>query len=263
MPRTTGVLLSYTIFALIAIMVISNTLFTFDPFDNDLALRAAKPSWDHPLGCDLFGRDLLKALCAGAKHTITIAMLTVLCSGTIGTLFGLISGYFRGPIDFLLMRATEVVMAFPGILLSMALAGILGPSEANVVIAISATGWASFARMIRNQLLSVREEEFILACEAMGASNVRIIFKHLLPTQIPTLLVLTTFSLAGVILTEASLSFLGFGTSAEVPTWGYLLNQGRSVLTHSPHLSLIPGLLIFLLILSINNFGDRLQHAKT
>lgn len=225
----------------------------------DVADRLCEPSPKHWLGCDLYGGDLLTAVMSGARTSLAVALVTVTICMSMGIVFGLVSGFFGGWIDLLIMRLVDVLMAFPGILLAMSLAALLGPSMSNIIIAISITGWTSFARLVRGQVLSLREQEYILAIKALGAKTPRILFLHLLPNVWSPLLVTASFSLSGVILVEASLSFLGLGASDVAPSWGGLLEQGRSVLIEAPRLSMIPGLLIMLVVLGFNFVGDALR----
>lgn len=225
----------------------------------DLTLRLLPPGAGHPLGCDINGSDILTSLLYGARTSLYVGVLTVVLSLTLGVSIGLVSGYKGGWIDQLFMRTVELLMAFPGILLAMAIAAVLGPSVHNVVIAITATGWTSSARIMRGQVLSIRERDFVSAIKALGAGDVRILTRHILPSAWSPLVVHGTFSLSGVILVEASLSFLGLGAQGASPTWGALLNQGRTVLTEAPHVALAPGIALMLLILALNFLGDALR----
>jgi peptide/nickel transport system permease protein len=232
------------------------------PEDMELALRLKPPSL--AAAADLLGRDLnggsvLTSMLYGARTSLYISFLTVLLSVTVGTAVGLIAGYKRGAYDMILMRFVDLLMAFPGILLAMALAALMGPSRHNVILAISATGWTSAARLIRGQTLSVREREFVQASVALGATDLRTIVRHVFPSTLSPLLVHATFSLSGVILVEASLSFLGLGANDGAPSWGAILGQGRTVLTEAPFLSIVPGAAIAMLVLALNFLGDALR----
>lgn len=225
----------------------------------DLSLRLAGPSIAHPFGCDLNGRDVLTVMFHGARISLYIAFLTVLLSMTVGMGIGLLSGYKLGWIDTIFMRSVDIVMAVPGILVAMVLSALLGSSANNIILAIAATGWTSSARLVRGQVLSLREREFVTASRALGASDVRLVVKHISPQILTPLVVHGTFSLSGVIIVEASLSFLGLGAQDGPPTWGALLGQGRTVLTEAPHLSIVPGLAIMLVVLALNFLGDALR----
>jgi len=246
-----GVMITAALFA--------EVLTPYTPEDVDLSLRIAPPSWEHIFGCDLNGGDVYTSILLGARTSLYISFLTVLLSVTLGIFIGLVSGYFRGPIDTIFMRLVDILMAFPGILLAMSLAALMGPNIHNVILAIAATGWTGTARLVRGQVLSISEREYVLACKAIGASHKRTLLKHILPATWSPIIVQSTFSLSGVILVEASLSFLGLGAQDGPPSWGALLNDGRTVLTEAPHLSIIPGLCIALIVFALNFMGDELR----
>lgn len=250
---------SIIILGFIILSIFTDALALHNPEFVELELRLAPPSSKYPLGCDLFGRDLWTLIVYGARQTFIIILATVTLSTFIGTFLGLIAGYFRGFLDTLIMRIVDILMAFPGILLAMSLSAFLGPSIKNVIFAISATGWTSIARLVRGQVMSLREREYVLASHSMGAKSWRILLHHILPFLWTPLFVTCTFALSGVILVEASLSFLGLGANTNIPTWGGLLHQGRSVLNEAPFLSIIPGLLIASAILAFNFMGDTLR----
>lgn len=234
-----------------------------DPDHYDIIHRLHGPGFGFGpegwLGFDLNGGSVFTAMLFGARTSLYISFLTVLLSVSLGTTLGLIAGFFRGWVDAILMRFVDLLMAFPGILLAMALSALLGPSVHNVVFAIAATGWTSSARLIRGQALSVREREYVVAAQALGAKNSRLLVKHVFPSTLSPLLVQATFSLSGVILVEAGLSFLGLSAQDGPPSWGALLGQGRTVLTEAPYLSIVPGGAIALLVLSLNFIGDALR----
>ena len=229
------------------------------PSDMDITLRLTPPNAHDWFGRDINGASVLTAMLYGSRTSLYISALTVALSVGIGTWLGLLAGFKRGWVDGLIMRTVDLLMAFPGILLAMALAALMGPSRNNVVFAIAATGWTSTARLIRGQTLTLKEREFVTASTALGATNQRLIWQHIFPGTLATLLVHATLSLAGVIIVEASLSFLGLGAQDGAPTWGAILGQGRGVLVEAPYLSLIPGLAIALLVLALNFLGDALR----
>jgi len=230
--------------------------------ESELVDRLCTPSAAHPFGCDMDGQDILTQMLYGSRISLYVAFLTVGLSLGIGAMLGLISGYARGWFDLVLMRLVDIFMAFPGILLALTLTAILGPSFYTVVFSIAATGWTSTARLVRGQVLSVREREFVQASRALGAGSGRLIFKHILPAILSPLVVHATFSLSGVIIVEAGLSFLGFGARDAALTWGGLLGQASQVeLDQAVHLALIPGLAIFLLVMALNLMGDALRDA--
>jgi peptide/nickel transport system permease protein len=199
----------------------------------------------------------------GARTSLYIAFMTVLLSVGIGTVLGLITGYYRGWIDVVVMRVVDMVMSVPGVLVALVLASLMGQDTGPnaIIFAIAATGWTSTTRVVRGQVLSLRERDYVIASKALGASSARLMFVHILPGALTPLIVHATFSLSGVILVEASLSFLGLGSQSDAPTWGALLNQGRNVLEQAPFLSMIPGVAIMILVLSLNFLGDGLRDA--
>ena len=185
----------------------------------DISLRLLPPNSIHPLGCDLYGQDILNSILMGARTSLIIGFLTVLFSTCIGVVTGLVAGFFRGIVDHVIMRLVEIVMAFPGILLAMALAALLGPSLMNLVLAMTATGWTGIARLVRAEVLSLSSREYVMASQVLGASTGRILFRQIMPSLWPYVLVTSSFSFAGVIITEASLGFLGLGAPDGYQTW--------------------------------------------
>jgi peptide/nickel transport system permease protein len=234
-------------------------LVSADPRSQELALRLAGPTWAHPLGLDELGRDILSRLVAGARISLLVGVSVVSVSALAGLLVGGIAGYAGGWIDTLLGRVIDVLMAFPGILLAIALVAALGPSLRNVVIALATIGWVGYARLVRGQVLKAREFEYVQAARSLGASAPRILARHVLPSAYPAVLVQATLGMAGAIVAEASLSFLGLGVQPPTPSWGAMLDAGRSHLLDAPHLTIFPGLAIALLVLGFNFLGDGLR----
>lgn len=230
--------------------------------DSDFMMRLCRSSSQHPLGCDLNGNDILTVMLYGARSSLYVGVITVLLSLTVGIGIGLVSGYFRGWIDQILMRVVDIFMAFPGILLAMSITALMGPSLTTVIFAISATGWTSAARIVRGQVLSLREREHVIAAAGIGVPHYKIMLQHILPLTWSPLIVHATFSLSGVIIIEAGLSFLGLGAQDQLPTWGGLLGQGSEIqLDQAPRITLIPGLAIFTLVMALNFIGDALRDA--
>lgn len=244
---------------LIFFSMFADFLAPYSLLDTDLESRLCPPNKTHLLGCDMHGGDLLSSLIYGAQTSFYVALLTLVLSLIIGITLGLIAGYLGKWVDSLIMRLVDILMAFPGILLAMALAAIMGPSLHNVILSIAATGWTSTARLVRGQVLTLKNREYVIASQAIGASVPRTLFFHLLPSIFPHLLITATFSLSGVILTESSLSFLGLGAQDSAPSWGAILSQGKEVLLEAPHLSIFPGLAILFVVLSFNFLGDGLR----
>lgn len=228
------------------------------PNEQSLERRLEGPSLQHLLGLDELGRDISSRLILGTRVSVGVGLAVVVLAGLIGTAIGLVAGYAGGRIDAILMRITDVFMAFPGILLAIALVSVLGPALRNVVIALVVIGWVGYARLVRGQVLQLREMEFVLAARASGVSPAGLAFRHLLPNVIPTLVVQASLGMAGAILSEASLSFLGLGIQPPTPSWGAMINAGRGHLIDAPHLALFPGAAILLTVMGLNFLGDAL-----
>jgi peptide/nickel transport system permease protein len=231
----------------------------YDPSAQELARRLEGPSLAHPLGLDELGRDILARLLAGARISLLVGLAVVSVSSIIGMTLGSIAGYFGGRLDDAISRIIDVLMAFPGILLAIALVAVLGPSLTNVVLALSVIGWVGYARLVRGQALRAREFDFVQAARALGAGSRHIILHHILPTAFPAVVVQATLGMAGAIIAEAALSFLGLGVQPPTPSWGTMLDAGRSHLFDAPHLTIFPGLAIALLVLGLNFVGDGLR----
>ena len=230
-----------------------------DPSAQQLGRRLEGPSLAHPFGLDELGRDILARIMAGARISLLVGLSVVGVSSTLGMFFGSVAGYFGGRVDDVISRVMDVLMAFPGILLAIALVAVLGPSLANVILALSVIGWVGYARLVRGQALRAREFEFVQAARALGASPARIVVRHVLPTALPTVVVQGTLGMAGAIIAEAALSFLGLGVQPPTPSWGTMLDAGRSHLFDAPHLTIFPGLAIATLVLAFNFLGDGLR----
>ena len=231
----------------------------YDPLAHSLDEGLSRPSWSHPLGQDKFGRDIMSRILFGARISLWVGLSTALVSLMIGMIFGATAGFLGGIFDELLTRAIDILLAFPGILLALALMAILGPSLNNVIIALCLVGWVGYARLARAQVLTVKERTYVAAARSLGASRRRIIFSHILPNILPPLLVEATFGIGGAIVGEAGLSFLGFGVQPPTPSWGAMLNEGRQFLLIAPHMTTFPGLAIMVVVLGFNFFGDGLR----
>jgi peptide/nickel transport system permease protein len=234
-------------------------LWPFDAVTPSLAARLEGPGWPHVLGQDELGRDVLARLAGGARVSLLVGLAVVSVSAVLGTAVGAIAGYRGGWLDDLVGRLMDVLLAFPGILLAIAMVAVLGPSLTNVVIALSVIGWVGYARLVRGQVLKVRELEFVQAARALGASTTWILTRHVVPATLSAVTVQATLGMAGAIISEASLSFLGLGVQPPTPSWGTMLDAGRSHLFDAPHLTLVPGLAIALLVLGFNFAGDALR----
>lgn len=231
----------------------------FRPDAIDLGHILDGPSITAWLGHDDLGRDILARLAAGAAVSWTVAGLVTLVTLTLGTTLGLIAGYYGGWIDRLLMHVTDVFLAFPGILLAIAFAAVLGPGIGNLILALCMTSWVGYARLTRAQALSLRNRQHVLAAQSMGATTPRILFRHMLPLLAAPLLVEATFSIASLIVAEASLSFLGLGIQAPHASWGAMLRDGVRYLLVAPHYVLATGASLMSLVLAVNVMGDTLR----
>ncbi|MBA3640334.1 MAG: ABC transporter permease [Acidobacteriota bacterium] len=243
----------------VALALFGPSLSPYDPSTQELARRLEGPSLQHPFGLDELGRDILTRIASGARISLLVGLAVVSVSSLAGMFFGSVAGYFGGRVDDVISRVIDVLMAFPGILLAIALVAVLGPSLVNVVLALSVIGWVGYARLVRGQALRAREFEFVQAARALGAGSSRIVLRHVLPTTLPSVVVQATLGMAGAIIAEASLSFLGLGVQPPTPSWGTMLDAGRAHLFDAPHLTIFPGVAIALLVLGFNFLGDGLR----
>ncbi|CAN5598000.1 ABC transporter permease [soil metagenome] len=235
----------------------------YSPTAIDLMAYRLGPSRDHWLGTDTAGRDVFTRLLYAGRVSLSVGLVAVSIYTGIGVVLGALAGYFGGWVDSIVMRLADVVLSFPTLIIIITLASVLGPSIYNVMLAIGLLGWPPIARLLRGQLLSLRETEFIIGARAVGCSDARLIFRHLLPNAMAPVLVAATFGIAYAILIEAGLSFLGLGVQPPTPSWGNMLTDAQSltVLESMPWLWLPPGLMIALAVLSINFIGDGLRDA--
>ena len=253
----------YTGAALLSLLVVAALGAPFiaphNPSRQDLANDLIAYSADHPLGTDKLGRDILSRTIYGARVSLSVGFATVALSLAIGLVAGSLAGYFGGWIDLLLMRLVDILLAFPGSLLAIAFTAVLGPGLDHVVLALCLIGWTGYARLVRGEIIGLREREFIQAARALGGAPSRVILNHLLPNLLAPLLIQATFGLAAAIIAEGSLSFLGLGVEPPTPSWGSMLNDGRQFLLVAPHLTTYPGLAIMITVLALNLVGDGLQ----
>jgi len=247
--------------ALLATAALGPLLWPRDPVEQYLTHRLQPPSVDHPLGTDRLGRDVLARILHGARLTLGIAIVVTGVRLTFGTAVGLVAGYVGGWVDTALMRLVDTVLAFPGIVLALVIAGLLGPSLTNVMIALALVGWASYARLVRSSVLSVREREFVTVSRLLGHSRPHVVGRHVLPNVVAPVVVLATLDVGTVILGTAGLSFLGLGAQPPTPEWGTMLASGRNYLRTAWWLVNAPGVMIMLTVLGFNLLGDGLRAA--
>jgi peptide/nickel transport system permease protein len=260
------------LFGLIVVVIVVLTavgaplISPFDPIDQDLGdLRLKAPGFRdaggrvHPLGTDHLGRDLLARVIHGARPALLVGFAAVAISGLIGMAAGLVSGYFGGRTDDVLMRLADIQLAFPFILLAIAVIGVLGPSLKTIIVVIGVSSWVVYARIVRGAVLTLREREFVQAARALGGGDARVLLRHILPNALTPWLVVATLDMARVIVIESALSFLGLGVQPPTPTWGGMLADGRVYISTAWWLATFPGLAILVTVLGINLFGDGLR----
>jgi ABC-type dipeptide/oligopeptide/nickel transport system permease subunit len=244
------------IFALFAPLIAPHS-----PEAVDTSLRGAGPSSTYPLGNDDIGRDILSRIIYGSRIALIVGLGATAIAVTIGVTVGATAGYFGGRVDFLLSRLVDTLMAFPLLALLLTLSAVFGPSLRNVVVVIGLTVWASYARLVRAEVLSLREQDFILAARASGADNRRIIFRHIVPNALGPVIVIASLAIGGIIILESALSFLGLGVSRPTASWGTMLSDGREYIRNYPHIAIAPGFAITITVLSFNLVGDGLRDA--
>jgi len=251
--------LSGLILAIWVMLALLGTLPSLQPQQVALPDILQAPSSMHLLGTDELGRPVLDRLLAGASVSLLVAITTVGLSASIGVAVGLIAGYCGGTVDRVISRLIEVFLAFPGMLLAIAMAAMIGPGIDNVIIALAVMGWVGYARLVRVQVLSLRRREHVLAATALGQGHLAIMRRHLLPLVLAPIWVEASFGLAAAVVAEAGLSFLGLGIQPPAPSWGGMIRDGVRYLLVAPHLVLAPGIVLFLVVLAANLFGDALR----
>lgn len=246
--------------ALVGIAVLAPWIAPRDPIrDADLNDYLHPPGGRYLMGADLFGRDVFSRIVYGARVSLGIGAAVQASALTLGMALGLLSGFYGGWVDNLIMRLAEIIFAFPGLLFAIAIMAVIGPSLYNVFVALGLVSWTALARLVRGQVLVIKQQEYVDAARALGASNARIIVRHILPNVVASAIVLVTLGIGSAILAEASLSFLGLGAQPPTPSWGSMLSAGRDYLRQAPWLSIYPGLAIFLTVMGFNLLGDGLR----
>ena len=250
---------SYVILGLWLLAVIAGYLFRLDPNLIDLNVILQVPSVQHWFGADELGRDILARVLSGVKMSLLVALAVTAITMVVGVFVGMLAGFYGGKVDSVLMQITDIFLAFPGILLAIAFAAVLGPGLVNLILALCLTGWVNYARLTRGQTMSLRNRQHVQAAESLGAGVPRLLFRHILPLMTSILVVEAAYSLASVMIAEASLSFLGLGIQAPNASWGAMLRDAVRFMLVAPHYVLIVGLCLMSLILAINLGGDYLR----
>ena len=244
---------------LIGLAIVAPLVAPYDPTKTDVVNRLAPPSAAHWFGTDALGRDILSRVIYGSRVSLRIALLAAVIATAIGVPLGIVSGYFRGRTDDLLMRLTDMFMAFPSLILAMAIAAALRPTLENVIIAISLAAWPAYARLARSVTLALREETFVEAARASGATSGRILRRHVLPGVLSPVVIQVSLSMGGIILTAAGLGFIGLGAQPPTPEWGVMIAEGRNFITQQWWVSTFPGIAIALVVLGFNLLGDGIR----
>lgn len=261
----TGILGAGIVLLVIFLAFTATIISPQDPSKQDIVNKMMNPawyedgSWEHILGTDQLGRDILSRLIYGSRVTLMVAFSGTIFAGIIGITMGSISGYYGRWIDAIIMRIVDIQLSFPFILLALFISAVLGPGLQNIILIAAISGWVRYARLVRGEILSIKEMEYIEAIRSLGGSNARIIFRHILPNVISPAIVIATLEMAKIILMEASLSYLGLGIPIEIPTWGRMLSDSRVHLVTSPWMAVLPGLAITLTVLGVNLLGDWLR----
>jgi peptide/nickel transport system permease protein len=243
------------------VAILAPLIAPYDPFSQNLTQRLGAPSLSHLLGLDEFGRDELSRLIFGARISIQVGVEVVTLSLLLGVVVGVMAGFYGGWIDTVLMRLADVFLAFPSLVLAIGITAVTGPGIFNVVLALIAVSWPTYARVIRGETLTIRNADFIVASRISGASNYRIITSSVIPNTLPPVIVLSALGMGGAILAEAGLSFLGLGINPPDPSWGIMISSGQTFLLQAPHLVVVPGLAVAFTVLSFNLIGDGLRDA--
>lgn len=257
--------ISFTIFGILAILIILAAIFApvvtggVDPTVGELANAVQAPSSEHIFGTDKLGRDIFARVIYGARTSLTASFSVVILIFVIGTILGIIAGYFGGIVDTVIMRISDMMISFPGLVLAIAVAGILGASIRNAIIAIAMVSWTKYARLARSLVMKIRDRDFVAAAIVTGSKTPYMLLRYMLPNALPTLVITATTDIGSMMLELAGLSFLGFGAQAPTPEWGLMLNEGRAYMQAAPWLMIFPGLAIFVVVVVFNLLGDSLR----
>ena len=247
------------ILLIVLIAICAPLLSPYDPYESAIQNSLLPPSAEHYFGTDKLGRDIFTRILYGARISITMALTVVIISSGLGTLIGVISAYVGGKVDTVIMRLTDVFLAFPGIVLAIAIAGVLGGSAVNAVLAVVIVGWTKYARLARSMTLKVKQQDFLAAAITNGTRPIAMIRRHILPNIIPIIIITAALDIGALMMELAGLSFLGFGAQPPTPEWGLMLNEGRQLIQTAPWLMIFPGLAIVIVVAVFNLWGDSLR----
>jgi len=246
---------------LVALAILAPVISRYEPTVTNLTVRLKSPCFAHPLGTDELGRDILSRMLYGSRISLSVGLIAVLISIVIGTLFGLLAGWYGGWVDSVIMRLVDIVLCFPSFFLILMVIAFVGPNITNIMIVIGATSWPGLARLVRGEILSIREREFISATRLLGLSNWRIMLVHILPNVMSPILISATLGVGAAILTESGLSFLGLGVQPPTASWGNMITSGKDYITFAWWLTAFPGLAILTAVLAFNMLGEGLREV--
>ena len=247
------------ILLLIIVAVFAPVLAPHHPYKQDLEKTFLKPSLEYLFGTDDFGRCICSRIIFGTRISLAIGVIVTAVSAVVGVILGMLAGFYGGIIDEVIMRLVDIFLAFPGLILALVVAGLLGPGMFNVLFALALVGWMGYARVVRGAVLAEKEKDFVETARALGAGNLYLMYRHLLPNVLAPVIVMATLGVGQAILAAAGLSFLGLGVQPPVPVWGSMLSDGKIYLQTAPHLTIFPGLAIMVTVLSFNFLGDGLR----
>ena len=247
------------ILLLVIVAAIAPVFVPHHPYEQDLEKAFLPPSLEYPFGTDDFGRCIFSRIIFGTRISLAIGVVVTAISAVTGIILGMLAGFYSGIVDEVIMRIVDIFLAFPGLILALVIAGLLGPGTFNVLFALSLVGWMGYARVVRGVVLAEKEKNFVETARALGAGSLYIMYRHLLPNVLAPVIVMATLGIGQAILAAAGLSFLGLGAQPPVPVWGSMLNDGKIYLQTAPHLTIFPGLAIMITVLSFNFLGDGLR----
>ena len=250
---------SVLVIAVFSVAVLAPVIATHDPYASPLAEAFQAPGGEHLFGTDAMGRDVFSRVIYGTRTSVFSVLILVAVIFTAGTFLGMIAGYFGGKIDAVIMRIADMMISFPDLILAIAIAGILGPSLVNAIIAIAAVSWTKYARLARSLVLKIKKRTYILAAQVNGSSHAHILYRYMLPNALPTLIITAATDIGTMMLSLASLSFMGFGVTPPTPEWGYMLSEGRTHILTCPWLLFYPAAAVFLVVVIFNLWGDSLR----